>query len=104
MRALKLWDQRFGRLIALERTRTKQKGNLRWLCRCDCWNYTITTGARLVSGHTQSCGCIRTEYARKMGKKYRYLITPGNNQHTRRARNQSLLETCTGNLRHPETV
>ncbi len=86
MRALQIEGERFGRLIALARTGTKYRGNLHWICRCDCWNYTVTTGTRLVSGHTQSCGCIRSEYARKMGNTFKHLITPGDNEYTSRVR------------------
>src|SRR5260370_32649246 len=95
MRALQIDGKRFGRLIALARTGTRYRGNLHWICRCDCWNYTVTTGTRLVSGHTQSCGCIRSEYASIIGNTYKHLIEPGDNDYTRRARNQSSPATCT---------
>ena len=29
----------------------------RWLCRCACGKFTITTAAHLLAGHTTSCGC-----------------------------------------------
>ena len=92
MRALELTGQRFGRLVAIGRS-GKYRGAYKWFCRCDCGRLMETLGSRLKSGHTQSCGCFHTEIARQIGKKYRYLITPGDNQHTRRARNQSFPET-----------
>jgi len=84
-RRLELEGKRFGRLVAIDRAAKKCNGHLCWICRCDCWNYTVTTGIHLKSGHTQSCGCIRAEYAREMGNCYKHLIIPGNNEFARRA-------------------
>lgn len=33
----------------------------RWLCVCACGNFKAVDGVKLRSGHTQSCGCIRSE-------------------------------------------
>lgn len=59
-----LTGQRFGKLTVIKylgyemntvgRTRAKHK----WLCQCDCGNTKITQSRYLLSGHTQSCGCI----------------------------------------------
>lgn len=32
-----------------------------WLCRCECGNECEVSAANLVSEHTLSCGCLRTE-------------------------------------------
>lgn len=50
-------DKRFGRLIALEISHKKNKLYF-WKCLCDCGNELITSGNRLRSGKTKSCGCI----------------------------------------------
>lgn len=50
--------QKFGRLTVgkcLGGRRTK------WECLCDCGKTTIVQGKKLRSGHTVSCGCLRTE-------------------------------------------
>lgn len=49
--------ERFGRLIAIQRVPGK-RGEIRWLCKCDCGNPTDVAGQHLVSGHTKSCGCF----------------------------------------------
>lgn len=48
---------RFGRLIAIKPTNQVDK-LFWWLCRCDCGNEINTSGNRLRSGKTKSCGCI----------------------------------------------
>lgn len=59
---LELAGQRFGRLVAIEKTGTSSKlGSIIWRCLCDCGNEKITPGSDLKSGNVQSCGCIRRE-------------------------------------------
>lgn len=53
--------QRFGRLIVLEQAGSDKRGQTRWLCKCDCGKRIVATGANLRTGHTQSCGCLRSE-------------------------------------------
>ena len=60
LRPLDLIGRRFGRLVVLERMRNLN-GKTTWLCKCDCGNDVITRGRRLMSGMTQSCGCLRTD-------------------------------------------
>ena len=31
-----------------------------WNCLCDCGSKTVVTGGKLVFGHTQSCGCVKS--------------------------------------------
>lgn len=51
--------QRFGKLIAIERTGRKQHGTYFWKCKCDCGNFTEATVSNLLSGNVKSCGCLR---------------------------------------------
>jgi len=53
-----LTGQRFGKLVVIEDT-DKRKGDVIWLCRCDCGNFTKVKTGDLKSGGTQSCGCLR---------------------------------------------
>lgn len=52
---------RFGRLVAIERTTEKSRGSYKWLCKCDCGNYARIQIAKLINGHTKSCGCLVKE-------------------------------------------
>lgn len=46
---------RFGRLVIVSRAGT------RITCRCDCGAERVVRLANLTTGHTTSCGCLRTE-------------------------------------------
>lgn len=61
-----LTDQRFGRLVAIERHSRKGRVTM-WLCKCDCGNKKIVRGTDLRNGHTQSCGCLHKEAVTKHG-------------------------------------
>ncbi len=62
-----LTNQRFGKLIVLNRTENDRQGNVRWLCRCDCGETSTTRSNALIHGKTLSCGC----YGRKCLEKNR---------------------------------
>lgn len=62
-----LSGQRFGRLTIESREPTLKQGVTRWLCKCDCGKYTVTTTAALRSGNCKSCGCLHVESARAQG-------------------------------------
>lgn len=55
-----LTNQKFGKLLALYPTNKRIDNKIVWHCQCDCGNYYDVIGTRLLSGHTQSCGCIRS--------------------------------------------
>lgn len=51
--------QKFGRLIALF---YELKNGLRyWHCKCDCGNFKKILASNLISGKSQSCGCLCKE-------------------------------------------
>ena len=60
-RALDLTDQRFGRLIALYPTEQRMGNFVVWHCQCDCGNTKDIASRDLISGNTQSCGCLQSE-------------------------------------------
>ena len=62
-----LTNQRFGRLIALERV-ANNKNRVMWKCQCDCGNIINVRGDYLRTGHTQSCGCKKLEITANTGK------------------------------------
>lgn len=51
-----LSGKRFGRLTAI--SLATSAGKSRWSCRCDCGNAVEVAAVHLVSGATQSCGCL----------------------------------------------
>ena len=60
--------QRFGRWTILERALNKREGiQAAWFCRCDCGVGRVVPGARLRSGQSRSCGCLRDELAASRG-------------------------------------
>ena len=72
MNKLQLAGQRFGRLIAVRMAKEKYFSNRVWDCVCDCGNEVKVPGAKLVSGHTQSCGCFRRDRASATKRKRPY--------------------------------
>ena len=56
-RFIDLTGMRFGKLVALNYTKTLT-GCPGWVCRCDCGNYKIINGQHLRNGSTRSCGCV----------------------------------------------
>jgi len=59
-RVADLATKRFGRLTAVEYLGTK-RGRALWLCKCDCGTVASKVAGDLVSGRTQSCGCLQAE-------------------------------------------
>lgn len=62
--------QRFGKLVVLERdfqedAKHPRRGSSYWKCKCDCGKEKSILKASLVTGKTNSCGCIRQEKARE---------------------------------------
>lgn len=62
-----LTGQRFGRLVVIEKSKTKRKcTNAYWKCRCDCGSVVEVLGTLLRKGESSSCGCLRAETTSKM--------------------------------------
>lgn len=75
-----LTDKKFGRLTVIARDIERDKkeiilgrkrGNVHWLCKCDCGNEKLSsvTGYQLKTLHTQSCGCYASEQISKRNKR-----------------------------------
>ena len=61
--------RRFNRLVVIEDDGTRSsKGEIRWLCQCDCGNLYHALGYRLRNGRTKSCGCLNDEKRHKRFK------------------------------------
>lgn len=53
-----LTGKRFGKLTVIKYDGTDKYKRRKWLCKCDCGNYTVLQTGTLNSGHTKSCGCL----------------------------------------------
>lgn len=60
-RATDITGKCFGRLAVLGPIERTRRGQIKWLCRCVCGNMVIVARNNLVSGNTESCGCLRRE-------------------------------------------
>ena len=52
-----LIGKRFGILEVIKNSGRKYKGNIIWVCKCDCGNIKEIRGGSLLYGTTKSCGC-----------------------------------------------
>jgi len=55
-----LTNKTFGHLTVLGYA-GKREDLSRWFCECKCRKITAVTTAKLMSGHTKSCGCLKHE-------------------------------------------
>lgn len=62
--------KRFGRLTVISFHGIKNK-RAHFLCKCDCGNEIIARMDHLISGATQSCGCLQKEIVSHMSDKHR---------------------------------
>lgn len=62
-RAKDITGQKFGRLTAIGPVGRKNK-HIAWEFQCDCGKVIIAVGAKVSFGHTQSCGCHKSDMAR----------------------------------------
>jgi len=60
-----LSGKRFGRLLVIKEQGRNNRGKAVWLCKCDCGNEKAVYSYLLVSGQTQSCGCLQKELIKK---------------------------------------
>jgi len=58
-------DQRFEKLVALRLVEERKNGKRMWECQCDCGKIKVVPGAELVRGRIRSCGCLRSENAKR---------------------------------------
>lgn len=57
-----LSSRQFGNLTVLEPTEKRiNNGSVVWKCICSCGNIVYVASSNLINGHSQSCGCSRTE-------------------------------------------
>jgi hypothetical protein len=59
--------QRFGKLTVVERAGRNNLKKVLWKCKCECGNFIDVVAGSLVTGNTESCGCILKEAITKHG-------------------------------------
>ena len=55
-----LTGRKYGKLTVIELVEYKPYSHSKWLCQCECGNQHVAQHSNIVSGHAQSCGCLRT--------------------------------------------
>lgn len=68
-RGYDLTGRKFGRLTALYHSGFSKCWVETWRCRCDCGREVDVYKCHLLSGHTKSCGCLRSDNARELNRK-----------------------------------
>lgn len=76
--AYDLTGRRFGNLVAIEPTQSRQSGSVCWRCVCDCGRETVVSVSKLLSGDTLTCGAHRRIERAQTPDAYDAL--PGENQ------------------------
>lgn len=69
-KVIDLTGKRFGRLTVLHRVENTKAGQSQWMCKCDCGTQLVVAGQSLRNGRSKSCGCKRSETAKKRLKKF----------------------------------
>lgn len=65
---------RYERLVAIRVAHTDHRGQVSWLCKCDCGKYTRVR--QLLSGRIKSCGCYFKEMQHTWVTKHGRYKTP----------------------------
>lgn len=63
-----LTGQKFNKLTIIKQNGRNKRGEVLWLCQCECGNTKIAITSELKSGHVKSCGCINKERFTKHNK------------------------------------
>lgn len=65
MKRVDLVGQRFGRLTVIARAGTRKDRAVYWSCQCECGGTTLVVSKHLLSGESQSCGCLKNDLLRE---------------------------------------
>lgn len=64
-RKIEMIGKIFNRLTVTSFYRNDNRGERFYNCKCECGNITISSGSRIRTGVTKSCGCLNVEVATK---------------------------------------
>lgn len=70
-----LTGKKFERLTAIKKDEDRKN---HWICKCDCGNIVSVLDFNLIHGKTKSCGCYRTDMAKKNIEKIRDITNKAN--------------------------
>lgn len=71
---INLIGQTYGRLTVIGEANRPYGNSIWWACRCVCGKTASVSSWQLRSGKTRSCGCLRVETGRLVGKTYGPII------------------------------
>lgn len=63
-----LLNQKFGKLLVIEKTNKRKHNQVVWKCQCECGNVIEVPSSSLTSNGTQSCGCLKSKGEEKIIK------------------------------------
>ena len=69
-KSIDITNNRYGRLVAVQRVANDKNNHELWLCKCDCGNESIVLKNSLTSNRTRSCGCYYKESRLNASKKH----------------------------------
>ena len=70
MRINNLKGRIFNRLIVLQDSKKRYRGNVIWICLCSCGKLTEAKGGDLLTRRKKSCGCLRKENTKQIKFKH----------------------------------
>ena len=71
-----LINQKFNRLLVMEKTDQRKSGSIVWKCLCDCGNICYVSTRDLKSNNTKSCGCLNNDRRKERILKYNDINNP----------------------------
>ena len=88
-----LIGQKYGMLTVIGQAPSTEKGQRRWICKCDCGTEKIVLGGNLKRGTTVSCGCKHRNdlTGQKIGK---LTVLERSDQYGSRGKRQTQLWKC----------
>lgn len=95
-----LTGQVFGRLTALRRLGQDKRGKVIWECVCICGEARRIRSDVLLSGGSQSCGCLRREVARTHTTGNKWSLKHGHSTSRTYTSWCAMIKRCT-NPNHP---
>lgn len=67
---INITGRKFGRLTAIKPSYQHSSGHWFWIFSCDCGNLHVAHKSKVMTGHTQSCGCLNREIVIAMRTKH----------------------------------
>ncbi len=61
---------KFNRIKVINCANIHRGKKLQWNAVCNCGKKLLVSGAALRSGNTKSCGCLKREFIKNLGRKY----------------------------------